>query len=106
MTLLEGYIAKWNSYPQDEVKIRVARPSLLSPSKELLSDWKANRITWKQYEERFREQILSNEDARLTLVSILVRSRERNVRLICYERAEDKKCHRFILMKMVEEMIL
>jgi hypothetical protein len=41
--LKEGYIGKWKKYPKDEVKVRVARPSVLAPSKELLKDWKEGK---------------------------------------------------------------
>lgn len=47
--LKEGYIGRWKRYPKDEVKIRVARPSVLAPSNELLKDFKEGRI-----EEYFR----------------------------------------------------
>jgi hypothetical protein len=33
----------------DEVKIRVARPSVLCPSKELLQDFKSGKIDWAGY---------------------------------------------------------
>jgi len=37
--IFEGYIANWRNYPKDEVKVRVARPSVLVPSQELLSQF-------------------------------------------------------------------
>jgi len=61
--LKEGYIGKWKKYPKDEVKIRVARPSVLAPSKELLKDWKEGEIDWAGYERRFRVEILNNPKA-------------------------------------------
>jgi len=66
--IFEGYIANWRNYPQDEVKVRVARPSVLAPSRELLSEF--NRLkkrygrerAWKLsgYEERFKRENLSD----------------------------------------------
>ena len=63
MTILEGYIAKWKKYPENEIKIRVARPSVLGPSKELLRDYKDGKIDWVGYEERFRGEMKLNREA-------------------------------------------
>ena len=100
--ILEGYIANWKNYPKDEVKVRVARPSVLSPSVELLKDWKDGKITWNQYEKRFRSEICSNEKAMEKLREIKRTSMKNNVRLICYEKKPP--CHRFILMKMISDL--
>lgn len=100
--LKEGYIAKWNNYPESDIKIRVARPSILAPSKELLEDWKEGKITWKEYERRLREEIFSNPKAvdRLKEIKKLVATKD--VRLMCYEK--NPPCHRFTLITMIEEM--
>lgn len=126
--LKEGYIAKWNEYPEHEIKIRVARPHVLAPSAILLNsymnakanfliygegtppkhvtDQEARELAWKasHYEERFRAQILSNNRALFLLGYImgLVDSGQ-TVRLICYEK--EPPCHRFVLIKMIEEMM-
>ena len=100
--LLEGYIALWNRYPKDELKVRVARPSHLSPSKELLHDWKEGLITWEEYENRFRKEILSTPEAMMKLKTIRIAARHSDVRLICYEK--NPPCHRFILIDMIKEM--
>jgi len=100
--ILEGYIAKWNTYPKDEIKIRVARPSILAPSEDLLRDYKNGYITWEEYENRFREQILNNPDAMALLITISEMSKIQNVRLICYEK--NPPCHRFLLIKIIEEI--
>jgi len=106
--IFEGYISNWKNYPQDEVKVRVARPSVLAPSQELLSDF--NRLkkkfgrerAWELsgYEKRFRREILSNPKAMAKLREIKEMARTRIVRLICYEK--NPPCHRFILMKLIE----
>ena len=33
--IIESYISMWNKIPNDAMKVRVARPSVLSASKEL-----------------------------------------------------------------------
>ena len=100
--LKEGYIAKWREYPKDEIKIRVARPSVLAPSKQLLEDWKEGKISWEEYEERFRKEILSNPKALKKLREIKELAKKKDVRLICYEK--NPPCHRFILIEMIKNL--
>lgn len=100
--LKEGYIAKRNEYPDDEIKVRVARPSVLAPSKELLKDWKDGRIDWTEYERRFREEILNNPKAMAKLREIKRLAETEDVRLICYEK--NPPCHRFILIELANTL--
>ncbi len=100
--ILEGYIANWKNYPKDEIKIRVAIPSVLSPNKELLKDYKEGKINWKTYEERFKKEIEKNPKAIKKLREIKKLSETKNVRLICYEK--HYPCHRFILIDLIKEV--
>jgi uncharacterized protein YeaO (DUF488 family) len=100
--LKEGYIGKWKSYPKDEVKVRVARPSVLGPSLKLLKDWKEGKIDWEEYERRFRKEILSNPKAVAKLIEIKRLAKEKDIRLICYEK--NPPCHRFILMDLIKSL--
>ena len=99
MNLYTGYIAKWKNYPEDEVKIRVARPSILSPSKQLLHDYKEMGISWDEYTERFIEEIVNSPNALEKIYKIVELLKTQNVRLICYEK--NPPCHRFILFDMI-----
>jgi uncharacterized protein YeaO (DUF488 family) len=96
---MEGYIANWKNYPDDEIKIRVARPSVLAPSKELLDDYKSGKIRWDEYERRFRKEMNRNPKALKKLIEISELARDRNVRLMCYEKKPP--CHRFILIEIL-----
>jgi len=98
MALKETYIANWNNVKG--IKIRVARPSILGPSKELLKDYKENRIDWKEYEKRFREEILNNPKAIEKLKEIKELSKKNDVYLVCYEK--NPPCHRFILLDILK----
>lgn len=100
--LKEGYIAKWKKYPEDEIKIRVARPSILGPSKELLAGAMSGRVDWPEYERRFRAEILGNEKAMAKLKEIKELAEKKDVRLICYEK--NPPCHRFILMDLIAKL--
>ena len=89
----------WNKLPNDAIKVRVARPSVLSASKELLYDYKKGRITWQEFEVRFRKEILSNPAAIAELKRLKELSSKKDVYLICYEK--NYPCHRFILIDLI-----
>ena len=116
--LKEGYIAKWGTYPEGELKIRVAKPSISAPSEELvvdfmtkkkkliteegLTEWQAQKRLEKDYERRFRKEILSNPKAIARLREIKKLTEHQDVRLICYEKKPP--CHRFILIDLVDTL--
>ena len=85
----------------------------LAPSKELLDDWRQERITWAEYEERYRAemQVLASQvlitgmwyefgDPELAIDGTL----------LCVERepkdrenpTREERCHRHILKAMIE----
>ena len=97
----EGYIAQWKNYSEDEIKIRVARPSILGPSKKLLQDYKENDLSWAEYTTRYIAEILASGRALRQIDDIIELSKNKTVRLICYEKSPP--CHRFILMDMIKE---
>jgi uncharacterized protein YeaO (DUF488 family) len=92
----------WKKLPADAIKIRVARPNVLSASKELLTDYKSGRITWGEFVGRFRNEILGNPKAVAELKRIKNLSKDTDVYLICYEK--NYPCHRFILMDLIHEI--
>jgi len=99
----EGYIARWNKYPKNEIKIRVARPSILAPSKTLLTLWKNKEITWDEYTAIFRKEIQDKPEAIEKLKEIKQKAQTEDVRLICYEK--NPPCHRFILIEIINELL-
>ena len=98
----ESYISMWNKLPVDAIKVRVARPCLLSASHDLFSEYKRGRITWSEFEVRFRKEILCNPAAVAELKRLQELSRTKDVYLICYEK--EYPCHRFILMDLIREL--
>ncbi|MFW6130110.1 MAG: DUF488 family protein [Atribacterota bacterium] len=100
--LKESYLANLKNLPENAMKIHVYRPNLLSPSKELLWSYKLGKIDWKEYERRFRKQIIDNPKAMTQLGLISTASKKRDVYLICYEKYYP--CHRFILIEMIKEL--
>lgn len=117
MTILEGYFAKIGDYPEDEVKLCVASsypffvkkgrmihlPSL-APGLKLLRGYKAGEITWEQYIETFKNR-MRRYPSRVILDLLKSRDKEGDtIRLLCYEKAEDRKCHRFVLLDILDSM--
>lgn len=100
--LKESYISMWKKLPETAIKVRVARPSVLSASKELLTDYKSGRITWETFETRFRDEIKNNPKAVAELQRLKTLSQTKDVYLICYEK--NYPCHRFILMHLINEL--
>ena len=91
--------------PEDAVPIVVTRTSWspLAPSLELLNDYKENRISWCQYEERYREEMLNSDEAIEEMKQIFKLSCIKDVYLICYEKPP-KNCHRHILIDLINEL--
>lgn len=114
--LKESYIANWRKIPKDAIKIRVARPHILSPSQKLLSDYKnyeerylkngntknlARERAWTltNYKIRYETEIMSNPKSVKELYRIRDLAKEKDVYLLCYEK--DFPCHRFILLEII-----
>jgi uncharacterized protein YeaO (DUF488 family) len=98
----ESYISMWNKLPSDSMKVRVARPSVLSPSKELFYDYKEGRISWQEFENRFRKEMKDSPKAIAELKRLKELSQDKDVYLICYEK--NYPCHRFILIDLLKEL--
>lgn len=117
MTILEGYFAKIDDYPEDELKLCISRtrphfvkrnkmihyPSF-APSLKLLREYKAGEVTWEQYIGTFKDE-MRRYPSRQSLEWLKQRDKVGDViRLLCYERAEDRKCHRFLLLDILNSM--
>lgn len=101
--LKESYLANMKNLPKDAIKLIVTRSKNhpLSPSKELLFDYKIGEITWAQYEERFRKE-MDTDEARFYMAEIKLLAKDQDVYLICFEKRFP--CHRFILLDMINKM--
>ena len=102
----ETYFAIANKLPKDVHKEYVMRGrfnSVLSPSWNLVDDYKKGIMTWGEYEKRFRNEILNNPLAIKRLIELIEMSETKDVYLICYEKLP-KPCHRFILIEIMKEL--
>jgi hypothetical protein len=104
--LKETYLAKMKQIAKenpDAVFIIVTRRTghLLSPSWNLLNDYKDGRIDWAQYTERFRRE-MDFDLCREEMKRIWDLSHTKDVYLVCFEK-DGENCHRHILMGMMAE---
>lgn len=91
--------------PKDAVVIDVTRSvgHLLSPSYELLIDYKNKKITWDQYVVRYKKE-MDNDGCRTIMKVIKDLSEKQDVWLVCVCWNKEKKCHRYLLIDMIEKM--
>jgi uncharacterized protein YeaO (DUF488 family) len=74
----------------------------LAPSRELLDDWKRNRIDWKEYTDRFHIEM---EQCKGLIGELARRSQDDTITLLCFEREGDPHCHRHLLAKLIEQKL-
>ena len=111
--ITEGYFAKIKDYPETDILICVARKypwfvkkglmehcRSLSPTPGLLKDWKNGDITWGEYVERFNFDMCAYTNPLRQFRYYGDLAKRKVVRLMCWEKAEDKQCHRFILLEI------
>jgi len=91
--------------PTDAIVIDVTRTAghLLSPSKELLMDYKEKRINWDQYIIRYKKE-MNNEVCKGVMRRIKEASKVKDVYLVCFCHNKEKKCHRFLIIDIIERM--
>jgi uncharacterized protein YeaO (DUF488 family) len=86
----------------------------LGPSERLLKSVLADEITWKQFSQRYREEVLASADGdranatiknhgqKFTLRLIGKLAAKGNVTLLCHCAEDATQCHRFLLKKLIE----
>ncbi|MCX9076135.1 MAG: hypothetical protein OIN88_16040 [Candidatus Methanoperedens sp.] len=77
--------------------------SVLSPSWDMLNEYKAGKITWDGYIERFVRE-MDNPVCRAEMLRIGELAETKDVYLVCFERVGN--CHRFLLVDMIKGLML
>lgn len=108
MSLKETYLGNVENVRRadpDAVLIDVTRRagSVLSPSWDMLKEYKAGKITWDEYISKFVKE-MDNPVSRAEMLRIGELARTRDVYLVCFERVGN--CHRFLLVDMIKELML
>ncbi len=76
--------------------------SVLAPSWDTLNLYKAKKITWDGYIERFLRE-MDNPVSRAEMMRIGNLAKTKDVYILCFERKGN--CHRFLLVDMINEMM-
>ena len=74
----------------------------LSPSPDLLNDWKHGKISWPEYKISYHKEMSSQKDKILDLAK---RAKRRTITLLCFESEDDPNCHRHLLKKLIERQM-
>lgn len=77
----------------------------LSPSPELLKQYKDGSETWEDFEAHFQTEISSSIESNNGLKDILLLSEKSDVTLLCYERS-GHNCHRYLIKEMLNERFI
>jgi len=96
-----SYFGNIKNLPKDCVPISISRTcpkgmkirmyGRLAPTAAILRDYKAGFITWDEYVERYKKEILSNLNP-----YIVANDLGQNAVLVCYEKPGDH-CHRHLV---------
>lgn len=114
--LYTSYLSKLKDLPDEITKIIITRTlpkslnfekfeniyyiQSLSPSLELLMDYKKNQ-NWDSYVNNFKKEMEEREDLKLELNSLLNFLKDEEVVLICYEK-DYRHCHRSLIGEWVQ----
>jgi len=74
----------------------------LSPNPELLKFYKSGEIDWKEFENKFRNQMDSNHQCKEMIQTLAHLATIENVTLLCYEK-NGNPCHRYMIEGFVQE---
>lgn len=71
----------------------------LAPSKELVNDWKKQKILWERYTLRYHKEMQGQVEA---IRNLAQRAKQDTITLLCFEKEDDPCCHRHLLKKLIE----
>lgn len=78
--------------------------SPLSPSHELMDAWWSDTITWKEFVEKYYQEIFSKPLANDLIKWIIENSQKGDIWLVCEER--EYPCHRYLIKYIIEKVHL
>lgn len=108
------YLDRLSELPNDSLKIVIMRyqPKVnlfefenvkfvkcLSPSDILLTEYKTNKITFKEFSEKFKNELKNNLES--TRMLSRIKNCKRDVYLICCEKSP-LECHRSIIADILK----
>ena len=114
--IIEGYFGQIKNYPDTDELVCVSKiypwfvksnrmyhAYVLAPTSWLLKRYRDGEITWERYAECYLDHLEHNRCGQMEIEGFLERdSPEKTIRLMCWEKAEDRKCHRFLLLEAIQ----
>lgn len=83
-----------------------SKKSILSPSWNLLNDYKAGLIDWVGYTERFNRE-MERPKALREMLRVAKEAQQKDIFLVCFEGPlNEYKCHRFILLDLIAKIAI
>jgi len=77
--------------------------SVLSPSWDMLNEYKAGKMAWDRYISRFLQE-MDNPECKAEMLRIGELARTKEVYLVCFERVGN--CHRFLLVDIIKRAMI
>ncbi len=74
----------------------------LSPSLELIHEYKNDKITWKTFFSRYKKELQENLMAIEIMQELYKKSKASNVTLLCFE-PDGVPCHRHLLREIIKK---
>ena len=72
----------------------------LGPSPGLLKDWNRGKISWREYVDRYKQEMFEHRSEIKELAS---RAKSKTITLLCKEPEDDPHCHRHLLKEMIDQ---
>ncbi len=105
------YSVRKRVVPQGDVVFDISRfrkkkaaISPLAPSQDLLRDWNEDRIVWKEYVERYYQELKAKKEVDPLIGKIADLAAHEDVWLVCMER--EYPCHRFLVKEVIERILV
>ena len=77
----------------------------LSPSMELVHEYKNGKISWKKFLSLYKSQISENSQSRELIKQLQKQSKIDDITLLCFE-ADGEPCHRHLLREIINKSSL
>lgn len=74
----------------------------LSPSIDLIHEYKSDKITWKKFFSKYKKELEKNSESQETLKNIRKESKTTHITLLCFE-PEQTPCHRHVLREILKK---
>ena len=74
----------------------------LSPSIDLIHEYKNGKITWKKFFLKYKRELEKNPESISTLQILREKSKTDNITLLCFE-PDGIPCHRYVLREILHK---